>query len=720
IVLLHGTAGWSGSLEDAAAAIASGDYERAAKLARDAAAASPRSAKPWKLLGMAFAARQDFGSAAEPFRRACELDASEENACYYHGRNQYALGQLLESERAFRRALAHSRPTPRTLTGLALTLEGQGQFEAAESRHRAAIRSGDREARRHFGMFLYRQGRLNESLTELRAAGATDELKQVETALADAPRSPEASAVATSPIVVHKLDLPMTSKTGGYGRKHLPETMMGGLAVIDYNADGRPDLYVTNGASLPSLQKPDASFSNRLFRNNPDGSWTDVTAGSGLVGSGYDMGAAAGDFDGDGRSDIYVTGVRGGTLYRNLGDGRFQDVTKKSGLDTNNQWSVSAGWFDYSGDGWLDLFVVHYVAWDPASEPSCGGAEPAARTYCHPRLYAPLANSLYRNNGRGGFDDVSEESGISAHLGKGMGLAIADFDGDALLDVFVPNDTLPNLLFRNSQSGTFKEVAMEAGVAMIDDGRPISSMGADFGDIDNDGRGDLFITALTDETFPLFRNLGKGEFRDITAASRVGSLSLPWSGWGLAMVDLDNDGDRDVVAANGHVMDNAELTSSRQSKQPVAVFRNMQRNTFSLQILQGSSFHRGLAVADFDLDGRVDVAVTRLNEAPQVLMNRTDTRNHWVGFRLRGTKSNRSGIGATITVSTPRGKQWAAVMPTKGYASSSEATVHFGLGTETSFGAEIRWPSGCRQELSDVEVDRHNIVPEGSCRQEIR
>ncbi|MBX5494739.1 MAG: CRTAC1 family protein, partial [Bryobacteraceae bacterium] len=335
------------------------------------------------------------------------------------------------------------------------------------------------------------------------------------------------------------------------------------------------------------------------------------------------------------------------------------------------------------------------------------------RTYCHPRFYEGLPNALYRNNGDGTFSNVSGPSGIGSHVGKGMGVAFADYDEDGDLDVFVTNDTVPNFLFRNEGGQTFREVALEAGVGYNDDGRTISSMGVDFRDVDNDGREDLFITALSNETFPLFRNLGKGLFADVTYPSRLGALSLPLSGWGTGIYDFDNDGWKDIFTANGDVQDNTELFSSRKSRLASTIFLNLANGKFELVELGKAGLHRGAAFGDFDGDGRVDVVVSRIQDEAAILLNRSGEGNHWLAFRLRGTRSNRDGIGAKVKVSTASGTQWNMCTTSVGYASSSDRTVHFGLGKDDVVKeVEIRWPSGVVQRLTNVSVDRYVNVTE--------
>jgi len=328
------------------------------------------------------------------------------------------------------------------------------------------------------------------------------------------------------------------------------------------------------------------------------------------------------------------------------------------------------------------------------------------RQYCNPKLYQPLANALYHNEGNGRLRDVSRESGIEAHPGKGMGVAFGDMDGDGKLDIFVANDTMPNFLFHNRGDGTFEEVALQAGVAYAADGVALSSMGVDFRDYDNDGRDDLFITALSNETFPLFRNRG-GRFADVTYPSGIGKTSYPWSGWSCGMFDFNNDGHRDLFTANGHVMDNEELTSSRKSRQPNAVWINRGDGTFRIQLLPGEALHRGAAFGDFDRDGRIDAVVTRLNDRPVVLRNMTEGAGHWIELRLQGRRSNRDGIGARVRVVTKSGEQWNRVSTSVGYGGSSDRLVHFGFGSDPRVDLlEVEWPSGARQTLRKVAPDR--------------
>ena len=504
-------------------------------------------------------------------------------------------------------------------------------------------------------------------------------------------------------------DLPFVLEHSPTPEKYLVETMGGGVAAFDYNNDGRPDLFFANGAPVPSMQKSGPKYWNRLLRNEGGGKFTDVTEAAGLSGTGFSIGAAAADFDNDGYPDLFVAGVQANRLYRNLGNGKFEDVTGKSGI-RSDQWSVAAGWFDFDNDGLVDLFVVNYVEWSPESNPACFDPGHKVRVYCHPRNFAALANTLYRNLGNGRFEDVSAMSGISKFKGKGMSLAIADYDLDGFPDVFVTNDTLPNFLFHNRGDGTFEEVALTAGVALTDDGHPISAMGADFRDFDNDGLPDIVFTGLTGETFPLFRNLGKGKFRDATYVSKMGPLSTRLAGWSVLMADFDNDGWKDIFTANSHVTDNIEAFSGDRYKLRNTLFWNTGKSTFRAGPQIGDErAHRGAAVADFNGDGKPDIAVTALGTPALLWLNDTGTANHWIDIKLIGTKSNRDGIGARIRLGSQTNTQTSAY----GYASSSLGPVHFGLGTATSVPAlEVQWPSGRAQTIHNPQLDRVLTVTE--------
>jgi hypothetical protein len=503
--------------------------------------------------------------------------------------------------------------------------------------------------------------------------------------------------------------------------KHQIEMMVGGVAVIDYDSDGLPDLYFVNGGRQPQLDKPDPSYWNRLYRNRGGFRFEDVTERAGVRGEGYLAGAAVADYDNDGDADLFVTGVNRDLLYRNRGDGTFEDVTARAGLaprliNGRHAWGVTAGWFDFDRDGHLDLFVSNYVVWDPEKEPFCGDADGRKyRAYCHPKYYQGLPSQLFRNNGDGTFSDVSAATGIAKVVSKGMGVAFADYDGDGDPDVLLANDTLPNFLFRNDGNGRFSEVAFQAGVAVNDDGRALSSMGADFRDIDNDGQPDVWVTALANETFPFYRNLGRGLFSDVTYPTRLGAATMQSAGWSNGVFDLDNDGRKDLVAACGDVQDNTELFSSLKSRQTNLVLQNEGKAAFVACPFGTPALHRGAAFADFDRDGRVDVAVSRIGEVPVIYRNESGNGQHWLVLRLKGTRSNRDGLGAQVRVVTADGEQFNQSTTAVGFASSSSPLVHFGLGgaAEAKL-VEVRWPSGLVTRIESVKADGYLEVTEAA------
>jgi hypothetical protein len=483
--------------------------------------------------------------------------------------------------------------------------------------------------------------------------------------------------------------------------------MPGGIAVLDYDGDGKPDIYFTNGAEIPSLEKSSPKFWNRLYRNEGNMKFRDVTGEAGVAGAGYSMGAAAADYDNDGHTDLFVAGVNRNTLFRNLGNGKFEDVTEKAGI-RSGEWAVAAGWFDYDRDGKLDLWVVHYAKWSTAYDRYCGDASRAIRIYCHPKYFEGLASTLYRNRGDGTFEDVSARAGIAKFAGRGMSVAFGDYDQDGWPDVFVTNDNMPNFLFHNLGNGTFEEVALAAGTALRDAGKPVASMGAEFKDYDNDGLPDLFVTALAGETFPVFRNAGKGAFIDATYASRLGPAAVKHSGWGIGVFDFNNDGWKDVFTANSHVNDLVEKFEPAVYREKNSVFVNT-GGTFREEDAGLSSVkaHRGAAFADFNGDGRIDAVVSALGEAAELWENVSPTPQHWIDIRLVGAKSSRDGIGARVRI----GNQYAEMTTAVGYASSAAVPLHFGLGAATAAKVEVRWPSGAVQTVN-AAADKLLVITE--------
>jgi hypothetical protein len=524
--------------------------------------------------------------------------------------------------------------------------------------------------------------------------------------------------------IAQRVGLKYVTANGNTENKNQPQTMVAGVALFDYDGDGYLDVYLVGGAAIPSLQKETPAYWNRLFHNNHDGTFTDVTEKAGLAGAGYGSGVAIGDYDNDGRPDVFLANVTGNQLFHNNGDGTFTDVTAKAGvggalLNGKKMWSVGAGWFDYNNDGLLDLFVVNYCVWEVNKDPYCRVKE-GVRAYCHPKNYASLHNTIYRNNGDGTFTDVSNELGIAQQFGKGMSVTFADYDGDGYLDAFVANDTTQNFLFHNLKGKKFEEVALPAGVGYAPDGVARSGMGADFRDVNNDGRPDIWHTAVENEGFPLWINAGNGEFEDATVASGLRETN-DMSGWGAGMADFDNDGWKDLFVARANVMDNISLQKpERRYPEANTIFRNLGDGKFEdVSSKAGPDFqveaaHRGVAFGDLDNDGRVDMVVSVLNGPAELFHNITENGNHWILLKLVGTKSNRMGIGAQIHVTTEDGKQqWNEVTTAVGYASASDSRVHFGLGkNEKIKEIEIRWPSGIKQVLKDVAGDQILTIEE--------
>lgn len=505
--------------------------------------------------------------------------------------------------------------------------------------------------------------------------------------------------------------------------KRLIETMPGGLAAFDYDGDGLVDLFFANGNATAAEAKAGEPFHNRLYRNLGGFRFDDRTAAAGLQGRGYAMGAAVADYDNDGDPDLFVPGVGQPTLYRNE-QGRFEDVTARAGIGVS-AWSVAAAWTDIDRDGHLDLFVVNYLDWKSGADRFCGDRTRDLRVYCHPKFYTGLPNQLYRNRGNGSFEDISGASGIAAHVGKGMSVAVADADGDGRDDLFVTNDSVPNFLFRNVDGRRFEEAGLLAGVAVPGFGRPVSSMGVAGQDVTGDGRVDFLVTALKGETFPLYVNEslpasspragseapdstpgGTPMFRDGTHQAKLAAPSNRRSGWGVSLADLDNDGWLDIATANSHVNDRIDQFEASAYKEPNLVLLN-RGGTFD-DVTEGAGLssaaaaHRGLVAADLDGDGRLDLVTTSLGGPVEIWKN-TGPAGHWLRVRLRGQRSNRDGLGAVVTIAGRRQTVTSAI----GYASSVRQGVHFGLGAATTPPAiEVRWPSGRTQAVQAPGVDR--------------
>ncbi len=500
-------------------------------------------------------------------------------------------------------------------------------------------------------------------------------------------------------------------------KKYLIETMGAGVALFDYDNDGRLDIFVVNGAPLPDPTpkgaiplKTGPKYWNRLYHQKPDGTFEDVTEKAGLEGVGYGMGVAVGDYDNDGNEDLYVTAYGGNKLYHNNGDGTFTDVTEKAGVGGSG-WSTSAAWVDLDGDGFLDLVVLRYLVWD-FDDIWCGEHQEGYRAYCHPDYFKPIAPLVYHNGGNGHFTEVTEKIGM-AKPGKGLGLAIADYDRDGHIDLFVANDSMSEFLYHNKGDGTFEEVGLVSGVAVDGEGHAFAGMGVDFADYNNDGLPDLVITDLANQMYALYRNNGDGTFTYESYPSGIGRMSMAHSGWGVRLLDYDNNGWRDLLIAQGHDLDTIELTyPNLRYREPMLLARNTGHSFEDVSAEAGSVFReawvgRGLAIGDIDNDGRLDAVVTTNDGPLYVLHNATSTPNHWLILKLVGHRSNRDAIGAEVRFATGRITQVATVTTASSYLSSSDKRVHFGLGTETTAATvEIRWPSGIRQTLKNVRGDQ--------------
>jgi hypothetical protein len=505
------------------------------------------------------------------------------------------------------------------------------------------------------------------------------------------------------------------------------ETLGGAVAALDFDNDGWVDLFFLNGAPSPEHMRTDPASFNRLFRNVGGGRFVDVTAGSGLSGAGikgYPQGVAVGDFDNDGFEDVLVTNYGDNVLYHNNGNGHFTDVTAPAGVAMKQHpLKASAAWLDFDNDGYVDLIVTRYFDWslEGNSDTYCGERKPGHRIYCDPDVFKPLPNALFHNNGDGTFTDVSEQSGFGQYLGKGMGVAIGDFNGDGKMDVFVTNDKMPHFLYRNDGNGRFTEMGFAAGVSANDTGTMVSGMGCDFKDVDNDGWPDIFLTDLITNSFTLFINQGKGFFLDRTFPSAIGSLSVAHSGWSNKLLDIDNDGWKDVFSAGSHVVDNVELYNpSARYKEGCFLYRNLGQGKF--EDLSGgvgpglpvAGAWRGVAVADFDNDGNLEIAVAQLNGPAAFFVRHGGPVNNWMVLDLKGTKSNRDGIGARVKLALASGRAlYEHVTTANGIYSASDKRVHFGLGeTHVSY-LEIAWPSGIVQRVESPAINQvlHVVEP---------
>jgi hypothetical protein len=537
------------------------------------------------------------------------------------------------------------------------------------------------------------------------------------TAQQTAPASSALSSVEAFVDTTERLGVNFQYRASHTSRKYLLETMGAGVALFDYDHDGRLDIYLVNGAPLSDPtprgtvpQKTDSQYWNRLYHQKPDGTFEDVTEKAGLEGTGYGMGVAVGDYDNDGSEDLYVTAYGGNKLYHNNGNGTFTDVTQRAGVGGGG-WSTSAAWVDLDRDGFLDLVVLRYLDWD-FEDVWCGERKEGYRAYCHPDYFKPISPLVFHNNKDGTFTEVAQKIGLGK-AGKGLGIAIADYDRDGHIDFFVANDSMVEFLYHNKGDGTFEDFGLASEVAVDTDGRTYAGMGVDFADYNNDGWPDIVVTDLANQRYALYQNNGDGSFSYASNTAGIGQMTMAHSGWGVRFFDYDNDGWKDLLVAQGHDLDTIELNfPNLHYREPMLLARNTGRGFVDVSAQSGSIFRqawasRGLAIGDLDNDGRLDAVVTTNDGSVHVLHNETVTRNHWILLKLVGHNSNRDAIGAEVKLVTASGPQYATVSTASSYLSASDKRVHFGLGQEsTAQRIEIRWPGGTRQTLKDIAADQ--------------
>ena len=505
-----------------------------------------------------------------------------------------------------------------------------------------------------------------------------------------------------------------THNAGRSGKKYLPETLGSGCAFLDVDGDGWPDILLLNGKDFtPRGRKTVAA----LYRNNHNGTFTDITASSGLNIEMYAMGVAVGDYDNDGRDDIYITALDGDHLFHNEGGGKFRDVTRAAGIENAN-FGTSAAWLDYDRDGKLDLFVANYVQWTPKLDLFCS-LDGAIKSYCTPESYKGTASRLFHNLGNGRFEDVAAKAGVGDPHSKSLGVTVLDYNSDGWPDIFVANDTQPNKLYRNNRNGTFTEEGMTAGVAYGEDGVARGAMGADAGDYDGSGRPHLLVGNFSNQMLGLYHNEGNGLFVDEAPSSTVGRASLLSLSFGVFFFDYDLDGHPDIFAANGHIEDEIGRVQPKVSyREAPLLFRNLGNRKFeNVSAQMGPAFNRaivarGAAYADFDHDGDLDLLISTNNGPAYLFRNDGGNRNRWLCLRLQGTKSNRDGIGAVVRLQSASGKQWNMVRSGSSYCSQSDLALTFGLGKDTSASVEIDWPSGAVQKLGTVNANQFLLVDE--------
>jgi enediyne biosynthesis protein E4 len=539
------------------------------------------------------------------------------------------------------------------------------------------------------------------------------------------PRSPQQSPYPFEEVLPSASGINWTHTAGHSAQKYLPETTGAGCAFLDYDNDGWMDIYLVNSGRC-DFYNPDPPLSNALYHNNRDGTFTDVTQKAGVGAGGYGQGVAVGDYNADGFPDLYVTQYGRSILYRNNGDGTFTDVTEKTGVAAPG-WASSAVWFDYDNDGRLDLFVCQFVEFSQSKSKDCRAGEDAKRGYCIPHLYRPTANWLFHNNGDGTFTDVSKATGISDHLGKAWGVVATDLNNDGRMDLFVANDTVANFLFMNRKDGKFQEIAEPAGVAYSAEGRPRSGMGLDSADWNEDGWMDLFVANIDGEMYSIYQNNRDETFDDQALATGIGQATRLMSGWGLKFLDFDNDGNLDLFLANGNPDDLIEsLHPAVKYREPMLLFHNSSSRLQNVSQQSGPVFSRplsarGLAIGDFNNDGGVDVLISCNNEPPLLLKNKIGSQNHWLGIKLIGKKANIDAVGARITYQAGDLKRSRMKVGGGSYLSSHDPRMVLGIGKREKFDwIEIKWPqpSNLVQRFTEVPVDRYITIHEGAAKWE--
>ena len=531
---------------------------------------------------------------------------------------------------------------------------------------------------------------------------------------------PEAPPFPFEEILPEKSGIRWVHSNGKSPEKYLPETSGAGCAFLDYDNDGWMDIYLVNSGKCDFFT-PNPPLRNALYKNNRDGTFTDVTEKAGVAAGGFGQGVAVGDYDGDGFSDLYVTQYGRSILYHNNGDGTFSDVTEKAGVAAPG-WASSAVWFDYDNDGRLDLFVGRFVDFSKELNKPCGIHDDGRHHYCIPKIYSPMPSWLFHNNGDGTFTDVSKESGIASHLGKVWGVVATDINNDGLIDLWVSNDTVPNFLFVNRGKGKFDEIATTAGVAYSDSGRARSGMGVDSADFNNDGWMGLFVANLDREMFAIYKNNHDETFDDLALPSGIGKATKFMSGWGLKFFDYDNDGELDLFLANGNPDDLiSSLHGEVTYEEPLMLFHNTGKSFQDVSAQSGPVFampmsSRGLALGDFDNDGAVDVLISVNNGAPLLLRNNAGRHNHWLGIHLRGKKSNPDAVGAVVTYQAGDLKRRRVKVGGGSYLSSHDPSMVLGLGKREKLEwLEVKWPmpGGTTQRFTDLPINRYITIVEG-------